>query len=164
MHLDVHVQNLLTDGRAITAVLDWTNAGGGDARLGAARTHALFAAARVLAPDAGAAGALERVAAGWRAGYEGAMGRQEGMDACVAWAAARTVRDLRRKIGAAALGRIGRQAARPWSTASRLGDRRPGPRSRAHGTLVPHAIVNETAKGGRRCGSVCLEREPWGRP
>ncbi|HMM43974.1 MAG TPA: phosphotransferase, partial [Thermomicrobiales bacterium] len=43
LHLDYHPLNLLTDGAAITAILDWTNARAGDPRADLARALAILA-------------------------------------------------------------------------------------------------------------------------
>lgn len=44
VHLDYHPLNILTDGRSVTAVVDWTNAAAGDPRSDVARTISILSA------------------------------------------------------------------------------------------------------------------------
>src|SRR5258708_33303103 len=42
LHLDYHPRNVLTDGKQITGIVDWTNAHAGDPRADAARTVSIL--------------------------------------------------------------------------------------------------------------------------
>jgi len=98
IHLDYHALNVMTDGRRITGVLDWTNARRGDPRLDYARTLT------IVRLDCGQIGrpwlsslptvVVSRVfEAGWRAGY-GRDAFPSGMAPFHALAGAIMLRDL----------------------------------------------------------------------
>lgn len=95
LHLDYHPLNVLTDGRRITGVLDWTNARAGDPRADLARTAAMA----LLEPvTPGPAAPLEWLArrallAGWRRGYRQVAGWPAGLAPFYAWAGAVMLRD-----------------------------------------------------------------------
>ncbi|HEY8745999.1 MAG TPA: aminoglycoside phosphotransferase family protein, partial [Chloroflexota bacterium] len=96
LHLDFHPLNVLTDGRRITAVLDWTNALPGDPRADAARTFAILCM-EPMPPRRGAL--LERyarllLAQAWRHGYEQVAGATGDLSLFYAWAGAMLIRDL----------------------------------------------------------------------
>ena len=91
LHLDFHPFNLLVHEGAITAVLDWVNAGVGDARLDVART----AAALVLdgaRPDSPVAPVVPVLLRDWIRGYEDAAGRLREMGPYLIWAGTATIR------------------------------------------------------------------------
>ncbi|TWT01614.1 phosphotransferase family protein [Planomicrobium sp. CPCC 101079] len=90
LHLDFHPLNVLTDGRNITAVLDWANAAIGDCRLDIARTFSILELAGKKAfekdPEV-----LAGFVAGWKAGYGG--GLFTSMPLFYAWSGVRLKRD-----------------------------------------------------------------------
>jgi aminoglycoside phosphotransferase (APT) family kinase protein len=101
VHLDFLPPNVIVDGGRIRGLIDWTNAGVGDARLDIART---YLALRLLP----AVGAEQRATfrpymrsflSGWRAAYrESARGEPEvEMAPFLAWAAFGIIDDLGRK-------------------------------------------------------------------
>ncbi len=99
LHLDFHPMNILTDGHAITGVVDWVNAAAGDPRQDLARTLAILRLelpAHVAASQ-DASRAVQALADAWVAGYEGRAGQLSSMSAFMAWAGLRTIRDLRAK-------------------------------------------------------------------
>lgn len=68
LHLDYHPLNVLTDGKKITAVLDWTNAGFGDFRYDYVRTQSII---QLLAPTFfGENVPLTKFELGWKSGYK----------------------------------------------------------------------------------------------
>jgi aminoglycoside phosphotransferase (APT) family kinase protein len=98
LHLDYHPLNVLFDGGAVSAVIDWANARAGDRRADVARTFTIL----VLAPPHGPPprDILRRLlATAYRRGYEAEAGRLEGMGPFVAWAAGAMLQDLRPKLG-----------------------------------------------------------------
>jgi aminoglycoside phosphotransferase (APT) family kinase protein len=91
LHLDFHPLNVMTDGRAVTAVLDWTNASAGDPRADAARALAILLVSPVDPGTPGAFAVLRRLlAAAYLAGY----GPLTEMPAFHTWAARAMSRDL----------------------------------------------------------------------
>jgi len=88
LHLDYHPLNVMTDGHAITGVLDWTNARSGDPRADYARTLS------ILRLDAEVEGRLTSIARlivrrfehGWRQGYREAAGEPADLAPYLAWA------------------------------------------------------------------------------
>ncbi|HEX5502753.1 MAG TPA: aminoglycoside phosphotransferase family protein [Thermomicrobiales bacterium] len=99
LHFDYHPLNVMTDGRRVTAVLDWANAAAGDPRADLARTVSILRLAPLL-PGArrGAALVCRLLEQGWRAGYRALTGTVRGMAPFYAWAGAMTVRDLAPKV------------------------------------------------------------------
>ena len=98
LHLDFHPLNILTDGQAITGVVDWVNAAAGDPRQDLARSLALLNLALLpMVEGTAAVAAVELLTEAWLVGYEEAAGPQPLMDRFMAWAGLRTVRDLRGK-------------------------------------------------------------------
>ncbi|HEU5100364.1 MAG TPA: phosphotransferase [Roseiflexaceae bacterium] len=99
LHLDYHPLNVMTDGRRVTAVLDWANARVGDPRADVARSHTILAIDPhwPRGPHIG----LFRwiVARAWRHGYEQAAGRLGDMALFYAWAGAVMQRDLAPRAG-----------------------------------------------------------------
>lgn len=91
LHLDFHPLNVMTDGRAITAVIDWTNTSTGDPRADFARSLAILLVAPT-SPDIPAAFAvLRRVLA---AAYQSGYGRLEGVSPFHRWAGAGMLREM----------------------------------------------------------------------
>jgi aminoglycoside phosphotransferase (APT) family kinase protein len=111
LHLDYHPLNVLTDGRTITGVLDWTNALAGDVRADVARTVSIL---RIDFVDDGTPRLLlERAVRrvfeqGWRAGYEQQGTPLGDLSLFYAWAGAVMERDLAYKREARDLTRIHR--------------------------------------------------------
>ena len=96
LHLDYHPLNVLTDGHAITAVLDWANAAQGDPRLDIARTLSILQLegrrpGSILADYQEALTAFER---GWLAGYEQEAGKLGALFIFKALAGLRMIRDF----------------------------------------------------------------------
>lgn len=92
-HMDYHPLNVMTDGRAVTGVLDWPNALPADPRADLARTVALL-----RFPPNTRLKFVERLAmrlflAGWWRGYRRAAGRVMGMAPFFAWAGTATLMD-----------------------------------------------------------------------
>jgi aminoglycoside phosphotransferase (APT) family kinase protein len=101
LHLDYHPLNVMSEGGALTAVLDWANAAVGDPRADVARTVSLLR----LAPLPPGAASLLSVAlrllleSAWRVGYGRVAGRREEMPLFYAWAGSVMHRDLQPKLG-----------------------------------------------------------------
>jgi aminoglycoside phosphotransferase (APT) family kinase protein len=103
IHLDYHPLNLLTDGREITAVLDWTNAAIGDPRADLARAIGILRLAPMAAGRTG-----ERIGAlligrllewGCVHGYCRAAGPVREMAPFHAWSWEVMARDLEPRLG-----------------------------------------------------------------
>ena len=94
LHLDYHPRNVLTDGKQITGIVDWTNAHAGDPRADAARTVSILrvdpAARKPLLQRCG----LRIFELAWRIGYQRAGGRLKEMPLFYAWAGTVIQRDL----------------------------------------------------------------------
>jgi aminoglycoside phosphotransferase (APT) family kinase protein len=94
LHLDYHPRNVLTDGKQITGIVDWTNAHAGDPRADAARTVS------ILRVDPGARKPLLQwlglriFELAWRIGYQRAGGRLKEMSLFYAWAGTVIQHDL----------------------------------------------------------------------
>jgi aminoglycoside phosphotransferase (APT) family kinase protein len=101
LHLDLHPMNVLTEGRRLTAVLDWANARPGDPRADLARTVSIlrFAPLPTGVPAPLGQAALRTLEAGWRRGYREMVGPIRGMAPFYAWAAAVMVEDLSPRLG-----------------------------------------------------------------
>jgi aminoglycoside phosphotransferase (APT) family kinase protein len=85
----------MTDGRAITAVLDWTNTAAGDPRADAARTFSVLLLSPVPPGTPRLFALLRRVmTAAWWRGYRDVAGRRPDMPLFHAWAGAAMQRDL----------------------------------------------------------------------
>jgi aminoglycoside phosphotransferase (APT) family kinase protein len=86
LHLDYHPQNVLTDGKQITGIVDWTNAHAGDPRADAARTVSILRvdplARKPLLQWLG----LRIFELAWCIGYQRAGGRLKEMALFYAWA------------------------------------------------------------------------------
>ncbi|HEV8634153.1 MAG TPA: phosphotransferase [Chloroflexota bacterium] len=99
LHLDYHPLNTMTDGRAITAVLDWTNAGAGDPRADAARTLSILLLSPAPPGTPGVFALFRRVmAAAWSRGYRAVAGEPAEMPLFHAWAGAAMVRDWAHRV------------------------------------------------------------------
>jgi aminoglycoside phosphotransferase (APT) family kinase protein len=96
IHLDYHPLNVLTDGRRITGILDWSSAAAGDPRADFARTAALLLAALPPpGPARLAVGAARRLFyLAWRRGYVSEAGPQADVALLMAWAGATRLQDL----------------------------------------------------------------------
>ncbi len=94
LHLDYHPRNVLTDGKQITGIVDWTNAHAGDPRADAARTLSILrvdpAARKPLLRRPG----LRIFELAWRIGYQRERGRPKEMSLFYAWAGTVIQRDL----------------------------------------------------------------------
>ena len=104
LHMDWHPLNVLVEHGRPTAILDWTNAHGGDPRADVARTLTIL---RLSPPRGGPWDRLARrlLELGWRAGY-GSFG--PAMAPFYAWAGAAMLYDLRNRFGAADLAHVAR--------------------------------------------------------
>jgi hypothetical protein len=100
LHLDYHPLNVLTDGRSITAVLDWANARAGDPRADVARTYTIL----VVEPHGPGRQSLawsvvRRLFAWcWQQGYRQVAGPLKDMPLFYAWAGAVMARDLAPRV------------------------------------------------------------------
>jgi len=99
LHLDFHPLNLLVHRRRISAVLDWVNAGLGDARRDVARTAAILAL-DVVPPTSPLRGLVDEMLRNWLRGYEDVAGKLRDMRPYMVWAGHATIRDI--------------EAKRPW--------------------------------------------------
>ncbi|MGI8553677.1 MAG: phosphotransferase family protein [Dehalococcoidia bacterium] len=113
LHLDYHPLNIMTDGRRITGVLDWANAGAGEPRADLARTIAILR----LAPlgrfsTSPPVEVLRRLLVlSWQTGYQQSAGPVGDLTLFYAWAGATTARDLTGKVAPATIARIHRWTA-----------------------------------------------------
>ena len=94
LHLDYHPLNLMTDGRQMTAVLDWANARVGDPRADAARSYSILAIDPNWPRQPHIMLFRQILARAWRRGYEQAAGPLGDMALFYAWAGAVMLRDL----------------------------------------------------------------------
>ena len=94
LHLDYHPRNVLTDGKQITGIVDWTNAHAGDPRADAARTVSILRvdplARKPLLQWIG----LRIFELAWRIGYQRTRGRLKDMSLFYAWAGTVIQHDL----------------------------------------------------------------------
>ncbi len=94
LHLDYHPHNVLTDGKRITGIVDWTNSHAGDPRADVART------ASILRVDPQARKPLLRwlglriFELAWRTAYRRTRGRLEAMPLFYVWAGTVIQHDL----------------------------------------------------------------------
>lgn len=93
LHLDYHPLNILTDGRRLTAILDWTNTHAGDPRADLARTIAIL---RLDAGDLhpGTRPILRAFERGLRSGYQRIAGPPVAMPLFHIWAGRAMLHDL----------------------------------------------------------------------
>ncbi|HEU5016021.1 MAG TPA: phosphotransferase [Roseiflexaceae bacterium] len=96
LHLDFHPLNVMTDGRQITGVLDWTNSLAGDPRADVARTHTILTLSPIAAEQRSTPLLMFRrlLARAWQRGYEDVAGPLNDMAPFYAWAGAVMLRDL----------------------------------------------------------------------
>ncbi len=94
LHLDYHLNNVLTNGKQITGIVDWTHAHAGDPRADAARTVSFLyvdpAARKPLLQRLG----LRIFELAWRIGYQRQAGYLKEMPLFYAWAGTVIQRDL----------------------------------------------------------------------
>ena len=81
LHLDYHPLNVLTDGKHITAVLDWANTRVGDPRADVARTYTILMVEPYTPRRQPLLLSMVRrfLTLSWRRGYEQVMGKQSDM-------------------------------------------------------------------------------------
>jgi len=94
LHLDYHLRNVLTDGKHITGVVDWTNALAGDPRADAARTVSILRVDPLARKPFLQWLGLRIFERAWRAGYQRERGRLTEMSLFYAWAGTVIQRDL----------------------------------------------------------------------
>ena len=93
LHLDYHPLNVMTDGRRMTAVLDWANAQVGDPRADVARSYSILAIDPSWPRRPHIAIFRWILARAWQRGYEQAAGPLGDMALFYAWAGAVMLRD-----------------------------------------------------------------------
>jgi aminoglycoside phosphotransferase (APT) family kinase protein len=100
LHLDYHSLNVLTDGREITAVLDWANTQAGDPRADFARTYTILMVEPYVAGKQSLMLSLVRrlLTRSWRRGYEEVNGRLPDMSWFFAWAGSVMAVDLGQRV------------------------------------------------------------------
>jgi aminoglycoside phosphotransferase (APT) family kinase protein len=99
LHLDYHPLNVMSDGRTITGVIDWTNARAGDPRADFARTYTILCVEPWSPRPAPLMAVFRRVlATAWRRGYEQVAGKLRDLAPFYAWAGMAMVRDLSRRV------------------------------------------------------------------
>lgn len=86
LHLDYHPHNVLTDGKQITGVVDWTHAHAGDPRADIARTVSILRIDPLARKPFIQWLALRVFERAWRAGYQRERGPLENMPLFYAWA------------------------------------------------------------------------------
>ncbi len=103
IHMDFHPLNLITDGVAVTGIVDWAGAAAGDRRADLARTVVTLLAAPVppgpLRPVLNLARKL--VMRAWRSGYEELAGPLPDYVPFLAWAGATLLLEMERDVGGA---------------------------------------------------------------
>lgn len=99
LHLDYHPFNVMSDGHAITGVIDWTNARAGDPRADFARTFTILCVEPWSPRPSLPMAAFRRLlATAWRRGYEQAGGRLHDLAPFLAWAGMAMVHDLSPRV------------------------------------------------------------------
>jgi aminoglycoside phosphotransferase (APT) family kinase protein len=94
LHLDYHPLNVLTDGKRITGIVDWTNAHAGDPRADAARTVAILRVDPAVRKPVLQRLSMRIFALAWRRGYQRAGGHLHEMSLFYAWAGTVLQHDL----------------------------------------------------------------------
>ncbi len=100
IHLDYHLSNVLTDGRRITAVLDWVNSRVGDPRADFARTYTILMVEPYTAERQSMLLSVMRrmLTWSWQRGYEEVAGALPDMACFYAWAGSAMQNDLARRV------------------------------------------------------------------
>jgi aminoglycoside phosphotransferase (APT) family kinase protein len=100
LHLDYHPLNVLSDGRQITAILDWANARAGDPRADVARTYTILMVEPYTPEGQPLLITIMRrlLAISWRQGYEQVAGPLADMPWFYTWAGSVMQRDLARRV------------------------------------------------------------------
>ncbi len=90
IHMDFHPINLVSDGAAVTGILDWSGAAAGDPRADLARTEITLLAAPIPPGPLSALLNLARslILRAWRSGYEELAGPMPDFRPLRAWAGA----------------------------------------------------------------------------
>jgi aminoglycoside phosphotransferase (APT) family kinase protein len=106
LHFDYHPLNVMTDGREITGVIDWTNTAAGDPRADFARTLVILRVAVDMDTSSSSAGqamvkrlAIGMLIRGWRRGYAEVAGPPGDLAPFHAWAGVAIERDLTPRSG-----------------------------------------------------------------
>lgn len=86
LHLDYHPHNVLTDGKQITGIVDWTNAHAGDPRADAARTISILRVDPLMRKPLTRRLHLRIFELAWRVGYQRERGHLRDMAIFYAWA------------------------------------------------------------------------------
>lgn len=86
LHLDYHPNNVLTDGKHITGVVDWVNAHAGDPRADLARTRSILRVDPLARKPLLLWLGLQLFALAWRLGYRRERGKERQMAPFYAWA------------------------------------------------------------------------------
>jgi aminoglycoside phosphotransferase (APT) family kinase protein len=94
LHLDYHPRNVLTDGKQITGIVDWTNAHAGDPRADAARTVSILRVDPVARKPLLQRLGLRIFELAWRIGYQRAGAHLKEMPLFYVWAGIVIQRDL----------------------------------------------------------------------
>jgi aminoglycoside phosphotransferase (APT) family kinase protein len=94
LHLDYHPYNVLTDGRQITGVIDWTNSLAGDPRADAARTVSILSVDPLVRKPFIQWLGLRIFELAWRIGYQRGGGHLKDMELFYAWAGTVMQHDL----------------------------------------------------------------------
>jgi aminoglycoside phosphotransferase (APT) family kinase protein len=94
LHLDYHLRNVLTDGKQITGIVDWTNALAGDPRADAARTVSILRIDPLARKPLIQWLALRIFERAWRTGYQRERGSLKDMSLFYAWAGTIIQRNL----------------------------------------------------------------------
>jgi aminoglycoside phosphotransferase (APT) family kinase protein len=117
LHLDYHMENVLTDGQRIIGILDWQNTLAGPPRADIARTFTILTldyAGRISLAERLMRGLFTRA---WRSGYERQIGPLGDVSLYNAWAGAIMQRDLSTKRSVHDLARIARWTDKQWARA-----------------------------------------------
>ncbi|GHO50388.1 phosphotransferase family protein [Ktedonospora formicarum] len=86
LHLDYHLRNVLTDGKHITGIVDWTNALAGDPRADVARTVSILRVDPLARKPLLVLLGLRIFEQAWRIGYQRERGRFKDMSLFYTWA------------------------------------------------------------------------------
>lgn len=118
LHFDYHPLNVLTDGKTITAVLDWANAASGDPRADLARTYTILRVEPIGEHESIALRTWRiLLCQSWRAGYTQARGPCAIEPLFLAWAGSYMLRDLGGRLSPSQRQKVEHWAAKQWRTA-----------------------------------------------